>query len=871
MANIQYADDGIYTVNFHADDNCGNRTTGTRTINVRERQFTISFDSKGGSVVQAILVNEGDDATNFGTPTKEDMAFKGWYDNPYCYGDPITIIEDVQTDYTLYAKWGEETYGTFLFGSGTHALVINCPESKKQEYIDTYGAVYAEYPAWSRTNEYDFAGDGNVYWATRRASITTLIIGSNISPNKMDYWFYGFDAIGSNNGSVIGLDKIDTSRCTSMKETLWGFHYRNKHIDLSSWDVRNVTNFYATLANVYASSLDVSTWVTSSATDMTWTFQNTQLTGTTPVIDMSTWDFSNVTTMYQMFAGSTMHTLNFGNPDTSNVTTFSQMFAMCAVTTIYSDDFDNSSETTTSSALFSGAANIVGGNGTVFDSSNINSSYAVVDMPGRPGYFTAPVTVKVTFVPNGGVADFDMIYNTRMLINLPTPTHPQGQTFLGWHYREDLADSAMTSETFYHSVTLYGEWSGEPSLIYHLQNGESDIVVPANDGDVITLDIRPEKAGMNFSGWTMDEQGWSTPVAQVTISGETHVYAKYLANTPDTHILFRDRDTGQYTLVLSIFDTNGCISVAQTIYGDVVKKYTNTVAGDDLWITDTTNKPLINKVEPWSTKCTISAYREAFKDCQQLHTVNLIGMEEWRLDPQTIHDMTSMFEGCTALTSIQWTSNRLFASFRANVSYFYKGCTALYGTVQAPPVTSVEASEGMFYGCTNIQEINFPASQAFGNCTTWKYMFYNCTTLETINFPDIYTRSLEDCESAFENCENLTAINNTEHMNLRGTLSGMSLKNMFKNCRRLPQLNWQGMGVDTYTIGDISYMFSGCESLEQVIVPYSFDLSHITGLAYKWSENCYRLAGSVIQWDSTMESDKSVANPSPTGLFRQAT
>ena len=104
MANIQYADDGIYTVDFHAEDDCGNRATGTRTINVRELQFTISFDSKGGSAVSSIRVNEGDDATGFAEPTKEGVTFKGWYDNYYCYGDPITIIEDVQTDYTLYAK-----------------------------------------------------------------------------------------------------------------------------------------------------------------------------------------------------------------------------------------------------------------------------------------------------------------------------------------------------------------------------------------------------------------------------------------------------------------------------------------------------------------------------------------------------------------------------------------------------------------------------------------------------------------------------------------------------------------------------------------------------------------------------------------------
>lgn len=716
MTNIQYADDGIYTVNFYAEDDCGNRATGVRTINVRERQFTISFDSKGGSVVAAILVNEGDDATGFTEPTKEGVAFKGWYDNPYCYGDPITIIEDVQTDYTLYAKWGDESYGTYLFGYPTHALVINCPESKKQEYISTYGAIYEEYPAWSTANEYDFNADSDVHWAYRRGSITTLIIGSNVKPNNLAYWFYGFDAISD----VQGMDKIDASRCVSMKSTFEDFHYRNKSLDISMWDVRNVQNFVQAFSNAYFSTLNVSTWITSSATNMRRAFANMQLTGTQPEVNMVTWEFGNVTDMYQMFAGSTLHTIRFGNPDTSNVTTFYQMFAMCAVTTIYSDDFDTSSETSASSALFNGAQNLVGGNGTAYDSSNVNSDYAVVDMPSRAGYFTAPYYIQVTYVPNNGDPNYKQRCTTRTLINLPTPTHPQGKAFIGWHYNQDFSDPAMTSATFYHSVTLYGEWEEEDVSDTHM--------------------LFYDRGGTNKGTLVLSVPDDATVIENLKsqYGSETRIYT----NTNDTTIGWQDSS------VRDLINIVIC-------YGD--KAVVHPVKGmfSNCYNLEEVHLDYLQYSNKWSDVGQ-TKWESAFENCINMNLISFPSRAQYGVGH--VWDCTQMFYYCAALT----TAPTLPCEDISNATAMFNSATGLRiaGIIQEfKECTSMYA---MFRGCLNLETVSFISTIDTVKLQNMAAMFYGCEKLTTID----YLEKLKfgtyvvpyDCQAMFYGCKSLTSI-----------------------------------------------------------------------------------------------------------------
>ena len=96
-------------------------------------------------------------------------------------------------------------------------------------------------------------------------------------------------------------------------------------LDVSGWDTSNVTNMY----NMFnycekLTSLDVSGWDTSNVTNMSHMFYLcTSLTS----LDVSGWDTSNVTNMTNLFRGVSVTNLNLSGWDTSNVTDMSGMFA----------------------------------------------------------------------------------------------------------------------------------------------------------------------------------------------------------------------------------------------------------------------------------------------------------------------------------------------------------------------------------------------------------------------------------------------------------------------------------------------------------------------------------------------------------------
>lgn len=68
------------------------------------KKFTVTFESNGGSAVEAQLVAEGGMATRPLPPTKEGAAFENWYKDQalatvYDFNTPVT------KDITVYAKW----------------------------------------------------------------------------------------------------------------------------------------------------------------------------------------------------------------------------------------------------------------------------------------------------------------------------------------------------------------------------------------------------------------------------------------------------------------------------------------------------------------------------------------------------------------------------------------------------------------------------------------------------------------------------------------------------------------------------------------------------------------------------------------------
>jgi len=88
-------------------------------------EFTIMFDTDGGSVIEDMIVLEGSKATKPADPTKEGHTFRGWFTDSDC-----TVAYDwsapVTEDFTLYAGWTIKTvYLIFETYGGTQIPIAS--------------------------------------------------------------------------------------------------------------------------------------------------------------------------------------------------------------------------------------------------------------------------------------------------------------------------------------------------------------------------------------------------------------------------------------------------------------------------------------------------------------------------------------------------------------------------------------------------------------------------------------------------------------------------------------------------------------------------------------------------------------------------
>ena len=120
-------------------------------------------------------------------------------------------------------------------------------------------------------------------------------------------------------------------------------------------------------------------------------FLFSKLENLTSITGLQFIDTSKVTTMSSMFSGcSSLTTIDLSNFNTSNLTSTSEMFNGCRKLNkiLVSNSFVVSS-VASSDHMFFQCVNLVGGSGTIYNSSYIDKTYARVDGgSSNPGYFT---------------------------------------------------------------------------------------------------------------------------------------------------------------------------------------------------------------------------------------------------------------------------------------------------------------------------------------------------------------------------------------------------------------------------------------------------------------------------------------------------
>ena len=211
---------------------------------------------------------------------------------------------------------------------------------------------------------------------------------------------------------IINIEKWDTSNVTTMEYMFNGCN-ELQSLDLTNFNTSKCMNFHNMFGGCCTlTTLDVSHFNTSKVISMTWMFQKTyslkELKG------FESWDLSQVKSISCMFINTGLNEIKF--PRADNILTIENTFQNCTnlvtvdlsnlklndtnswletfsncpkLQTIYvADDFINKS--VSSRNTFYNCTSLVGGSGTKYDPTFIDSTGARIDGGvSNPGYFTA--------------------------------------------------------------------------------------------------------------------------------------------------------------------------------------------------------------------------------------------------------------------------------------------------------------------------------------------------------------------------------------------------------------------------------------------------------------------------------------------------
>ena len=200
--------------------------------------------------------------------------------------------------------------------------------------------------------------------------------------------------------TTLDLSSFNTSKVTYMSSMFSGSQATT--LDLSSFDTSKVIYMSSMFSGSQATTIDISSFDTSKVIDMSEMFSGSQAT----TLDLSNFDTSKVTNMSQMFSYSKATVLDLGSFDTNNVTNMNKIFyANTNLKTIYASDKFNTAAVTDSTNMFKNCTSLVGGSGTVYNSTKVDKTYAHIDGgTSNPGYFT-DIADKDIPAPNAFATD----------------------------------------------------------------------------------------------------------------------------------------------------------------------------------------------------------------------------------------------------------------------------------------------------------------------------------------------------------------------------------------------------------------------------------------------------------------------------------
>jgi uncharacterized repeat protein (TIGR02543 family) len=497
--------------------------------------YTVSFDTQGGSAVAAQSVAYGTFATSPAAPTRTGYTFTGWFDAPT--GGTAWDFDGtaITADTAIYAQWSAVDYVVTFDSHGgssvssqlvTHGELVSAPIDPTR-----YGYVFdGWFTEASGGTEWDFSTD-TVTGATTLHAQWTLA----------DFTVT-FDSAG---GSLVGDQTVPFGDFASepADPTLGGFAFNGWYtaasggtlFDFATMAIEADTTLYAQWAPIdYTVTFDsqggtavadatvangeyvpaptaptraghtFDGWFTEGSGGTDWDFLADTVSGDTTLY--AHWSAIDYTLVFDSQGGSAVD---------GQAVAYGDLASAPVVPTKYGNSFDGWYTSASGGSLWDFDSDPVLGGTTLYAQ-------------------WTPVDFAVTYASQGGTAVAGEAVAYGALVTEPTDPMQVGYTFDGWYTSAsggalwDFAASTITADT-----TLYAQWTPlDYTVTFDAQGGTAVVVQTLPNGSLIAQPVPPTNGGFTLDGWyTASIMGTLWDFATDTITGDTTLYAQWIANT----------------------------------------------------------------------------------------------------------------------------------------------------------------------------------------------------------------------------------------------------------------------------------------------------------------------------------------------------
>ena len=501
-------------------------------------QYTISFESNGGSLVNSITRDYGTSINQPQNPFKSGYMFGGWYTDQ-SLETPIDFDTMPAANMTLYAEWlrtlnfetnGAATINSITFRPGENLIQPNTPSKIGHTFAGWYSNI-------TLTTPFTFGSmpDQNV----------TLYAKWTVNSYTISFEMNGGNLI---NDLTLTYDQtiLITSEITKIGHTFIGWYTDASLTSLFTLTIMPAQNF-----TLYAK------WEINSYTISFETNSGSTISPITQVYDTVLTAPEDPTKEGHTFAG--------WYADDTFITPYVFSTVPAADTVLYAkwtvNTYTLSYVTNTDSSL--GTQVISYGVVIPIEHNLTKDGYAFAGwytdqafeiplsfdmMPAFDLTLYAKWSRSITFMSNGGSDVESMIFDPGVDITLPDDPTRIGYTFAGWYIDEALMNPFVISVMPDDNLMLYAKWEINQYTISFNSDGGSVVSSITQDFEsTVTVPNQPEKEGYSFIGWTSDQEGTMDYIFDIMPASDLTLYAQWKINS--YAITF---DTGDGTAVDSI-------------------------------------------------------------------------------------------------------------------------------------------------------------------------------------------------------------------------------------------------------------------------------------------------------------------------------